>query len=104
MSGIGSSEEPLPQIEAKPAVILQATKAKQSKKEPIYECDIYGCNSAFSTKYSLLRHYKKHYSKKEIKCRFCDKRFCLPQYKEEHEYTHTGEKPFLCPICGIGFR
>ena len=73
-------------------------------KAAIFECDIYGCNTAFKTKFSLQRHYKKHYSKKEIKCRFCVKTFCLPQYKEEHEYTHTGEKPFACTFCSMRFR
>ena len=85
-------------------IISQQPKVKPSKKVAIFECDIYGCNSAFKTKFSLQRHYKRHYSKKELKCRFCDKSFCLPQYKEEHEYTHTGLKPFVCPYCSMGFR
>ncbi len=30
----------------------------------------------------------------------------LPQYLEEHEYTHTGEKPYVCGIngCAETFR
>ena len=81
------------------------SKKKNSKKQAaIYECDIHGCNKAFNTKYSLKRHYNKHYSKKSLKCRFCPKKFCLAQYKREHEYTHTGEKPFACPTCPARFR
>eukprot|EP00347_Sterkiella_histriomuscorum_P003085 403365648 len=32
--------------------------------------------------------------------------FSLPQYLEEHEYTHTGAKPFVCGInnCAETFR
>ena len=71
---------------------------------PIFECDIFGCNQTFKTKYSLKRHYNKHYSKKELKCRFCPKKFCLPQYRKDHEYTHTGEKPYVCNLCPMRFR
>ena len=78
--------------------------AKSKKAASIFECDLYGCKSAFPTKFSLQRHYKKHYSKKELKCKYCSKSFCLPQYKEEHEYTHTGERPFHCNMCSMQFR
>lgn len=88
------------------ALVLKKEREESSKHEKvaIFECDLFGCSAAFKTKFSLQRHYKKHYTKKEIKCRFCNKSFCLPQYKEEHEYTHTGEKPFLCPTCPMRFR
>ncbi len=90
-----------------PVVVLETEKArKKGPKQiaPIFECEIFGCNQAFKTKYSLKRHYYKHYSKQELKCRFCPKKFCLPQYKKEHEYTHTGEKPYVCPQCPMRFR
>ena len=85
-----------------PVLTTQSSGSLQTKKNgtdrqkapAIFECDIFGCDAAFKTKFSLQRHYKKHYSKKDLKCRFCTKSFCLQQYKEEHEYTHTGEKPF----------
>jgi hypothetical protein len=49
------------------------TKKQQMK---LFKCDIYGCEQTFSTKFSLKRHFKKHYVKK-LKCKFCDKLFGL---------------------------
>ena len=39
----------------------RAANARQ-KQPQIFECDLFGCNNVFKTKYSLQRHYKKHYS------------------------------------------
>jgi hypothetical protein len=60
----------------------------------------------YRTKYSLKRHYLGHLGIKQYECPHCSKRFSLPQYLEEHIYTHTGDKPFVCqhPGCEKRFR
>ena len=60
------------------------------EKKKVHKCDIRGCERVFSTKYSLKRHIIKHANKKLYVCKYCNKGFVLPQYLEEHEYTHTG--------------
>lgn len=76
----------------------------KAKKE--YCCDFGNCSNKYRTKYSLKRHYLSHMGVKQHQCSFCDKRFSLAQYLQEHMYIHTGEKPFVCkhPGCGKRFR
>ena len=86
------------------AVIPEKQKELDKKNLKLFVCDIFGCEAAFKTKFSLKRHYKKHYTKKSLACRYCPKHFNLPQYLEEHEHTHTGQKPYACPHCPMKFR
>ena len=60
----------------------------------MFKCDMSDCEKLFSSKFSLKRHIMKHTNQKKHICPHCQKGFVLPQYLEEHEYTHTGAKPF----------
>ncbi|KAL9557376.1 hypothetical protein MBANPS3_001400 [Mucor bainieri] len=39
---------------------------------------------------------------KRYSCRICNKRFTRPSSLTTHIYSHTGEKPFKCPVAGCG--
>ncbi len=71
-----------------------------------YRCDYGDCSKKYRTRFSLKRHYLSHLGIKQHQCPHCSKRFRLVQYLNEHIYTHTGERPFVCayPGCSKRFR
>lgn len=80
------------------------TQEKSGVRE--YQCDYGNCTKKYRTRFSLKRHYLSHLGIKQHQCPHCDKRFRLVQYLNEHIYTHTGERPFVCtfPGCNKRFR
>lgn len=83
---------------------MQNTVKTNGKKE--FCCDYGTCTKKYRTKFSLRRHYLSHLGIKQYKCQYCEKRFAVAQYLQEHLYTHTGERPFVCtfPGCNKSFR
>lgn len=43
---------------------------------------------------------------KKFQCAYCKKALSSKQNLKEHEFTHTGEMPYICksPGCGMKFR
>jgi uncharacterized Zn-finger protein len=44
-----------------------------------------------------------HLPSGQKKCHICAKVFCDASRIKRHLLSHSGKKPFLCPLCGWGF-
>ncbi|KAL5233272.1 hypothetical protein ACI65C_000682 [Semiaphis heraclei] len=71
---------------------------KYNKKS---ECNI--CGRSFSTKKTLISHYRTHTGERPYACNICDRSFSLNGNLVTHYRTHTGERPYACNICDRSF-
>ncbi|XP_064483434.1 zinc finger protein 233-like [Ornithodoros turicata] len=77
--------------------------AEKTTAASSYGCSL--CCSVFVSKEYLRRHQEdKHLSKmRRLQCRFCSYTSNKTNNVKSHERTHTGEKPYVCPVCSSGF-
>mmetsp|Transcript_12332 Transcript_12332/g.12352 ORF Transcript_12332/g.12352 Transcript_12332/m.12352 type:complete len:103 (-) Transcript_12332:143-451(-) len=71
-----------------------------------YRCDYEGCSLEYSTKYNLKRHIANYHQGQRYSCSICEKELSSAQSLQDHEYCHTGEKPYHCryPGCSKRYR
>lgn len=68
-----------------------------------FSCHI--CGKDFPRSSGLGRHIKEHhYGVKNWPCSICEKKFAARSARDDHENTHTNNRPFVCETCGKAFR
>ncbi|KAF9586332.1 zinc-finger protein [Lunasporangiospora selenospora] len=73
-----------------------------------YICEWIGCERrgrGFAQRQKAMRHIQTHTGDRPFQCPVCQKRFSEANIMQQHMRTHTGEKPFKCtePGCGREF-
>lgn len=81
-------------------------KHQTSTHSVLIECK--QCGKKLKTKKTYLVHMKSHQevTARRFKCYYpnCQKAFNFKLHLENHERTHSGERPFLCSLCSASFK
>ncbi|ALC46264.1 CG7928 [Drosophila busckii] len=70
--------------------------------ETPYQCDV--CSKRFVHKVALYKHKMIHDTEsKRLECQVCGFKTRTKAHLDRHSRSHTGAKPFACPVCNKRF-
>ena len=75
---------------------------ESSVSQNVFKCKY--CGRGFKGKHHLENHERTHTGEKPFKCKYCKKVFRCKTSMVNHERIHTGEKPFNCTFCEKCFK
>ncbi|XP_063992225.1 protein krueppel-like [Diachasmimorpha longicaudata] len=110
--GLGKKRGPKSKIDLSSPTMVEGTaplsppasispEAVKDSKDKIFTCRT--CSRSFGYKHVLQNHERTHTGEKPFECPECHKRFTRDHHLKTHMRLHTGEKPYHCSHCDRQF-
>ena len=69
----------------------------------LFTCPETSCGKEFALRRNLHIHMRSHTGDRPYSCPVCPKRFARKENRKAHLKLHSGVKPFSCDVCGKSF-